>query len=249
MGIGDTDDSRNAGEYVMKVAIMQPTYLPWLGYFNMMAQVDVFVLLDNVQFAKKSWQQRNRIKTAQGELMLTVPVLSAQRFHQKISETLINTESQFAKKHLKTIEFAYAKAPYLDTYLPQVRDLIGSGEDHLADFTGQLIRWFADTVGIETSIIRGSELAVTGEGTSLTVHQLTELGATVFIAAKGSRPYVSTEPAFAEAGIEVVFQDFHHPVYDQLHGPFISHLAALDALLNLGADHTRELIAGSSLSG
>ena len=74
---------------------MQPTYLPWLGYFNMMAQADVFVLLDNVQFAKKSWQQRNRIKTSQGELMLTVPVISAQRFDQQISETMINSESQF----------------------------------------------------------------------------------------------------------------------------------------------------------
>jgi len=225
----------------MKVAIMQPTYLPWLGYFNMMAQADVFVLLDNVQFAKKSWQQRNRIKTAQGELMLTVPVLSAQRFHQKISETLINTDSQFAKKHLKTIELAYAQAPYLDTHMPQMRDLIGSGEQHLAEFTERLIRWFAATVDIDTSIIRSSELAATGEGTSLTVHQLKELGADVFLAAEGSRPYVSTEPAFAEAGIEVIFQDYRHPVYEQLHGPFISHLAALDALLNLGANRTREL--------
>jgi len=243
MGFGTTDDSRHAGDYLMKVAIMQPTYLPWLGYFNMMAQADVFVLLDNVQFAKKSWQQRNRIKTQQGELMLTVPVLSAQRFHQRISETLVNTESQFAKKHLKTIQLAYAKAPHLDAHIDDVSALIASGETRLARFTGNLIRWFAQSVDIETPIIWGSELAATGEATTLTVDQLVELGADVFIAAEGSRPYVSAEPAFAAAGIDVVFQDYQHPVYEQLHGPFISHLSALDALLNIGAERTRELIA------
>jgi len=226
----------------MKVAIMQPTYLPWLGYFNMMVQADVFVLLDNVQFAKKSWQQRNRIKTQQGELMLTVPVLSAQRFHQRISETLVNTESQFAKKHLKTIQLAYARAPYLDAHIDDVSALIASGETHLARFTGNLIRWFAQTVGIETPIIWGSDLAATGDATALTVNQLVELGADAFIAAEGSRPYVSADPAFAEAGIDVVFQNYQHPVYEQLHGPFISHLSALDALLNVGAERTRELI-------
>jgi len=227
----------------MKVAIMQPTYLPWLGYFNMMAHADVFVLLDNVQFAKKSWQQRNRIKTQQGELMLTVPVLSAKRFHQLISETLVNTESQFAKKHLKTIQLAYAKAPHLDDHIDHMGALIASGETHLARFTGNLIRWFAQTVGIETPIIWGSDLTATGEATALTVNQLVELGADMFIAAEGSRPYVSAEPAFAAAGIDVVFQDYQHPVYEQLHGPFISHLSALDALLNVGAERTRQLIA------
>lgn len=226
----------------MKVAIMQPTYLPWLGYFNMISQADAFVLLDNVQFVKKSWQQRNRIKTAQGELMLTVPVLSAQRFHQQIAETLIDTRSQFARKHLKTIQLAYAKAPHLGDHIEEMGALLTSGEEHLARFTGSLIRWFAQEVGIGTEILWGSDLAATGDGTTLTVNQLAELGADVFIAAEGSRPYVSTEPAFAAAGIDVVFHGYHHPVYEQLHGPFISHLSALDALLNLGADRTRELI-------
>jgi len=228
----------------MKVAIMQPTYLPWLGYFNMMAQVDLFVLLDNVQFAKKSWQQRNRIKTSQGELMLTVPVISAQRFDQRISETIINSESQFAKKHVKSIELAYGKAPYATDHLSEVAELIMSGEDHLARFAGDLIRWFTRTVDIDTRIINASELHATGESTALTVNQLVELGADTFIAAEGSRPYVSAEPAFAQSGIEVVFQEYAHPVYEQLHGPFISHLAAIDALLNVGAERTRALIRG-----
>jgi hypothetical protein len=226
----------------MKAAIMQPTYLPWLGYFNMMMEADVFVLLDNVQFAKKSWQQRNRIKSQQGELMLTVPVVSANRFHQLITDTLINIDSQFAKKHVKTIQFSYAKASFADQYISDISQLIESGETHLSQFTESLIRWFAQTLELETRILRGSDLNANGSGTRLTVNQLTELGADVFIAAEGSRPYVGTEPAFAEAGIEVVFQDYQHPEYTQLHGTFISHLSAIDALLNVGAERTRELI-------
>ena len=223
---------------------MQPTYLPWLGYFNMMAQVDVFVLLDNVQFAKRSWQQRNRIKTPQGELMLTVPAITSQRFHQRISETMIDIDSGFAAKHVRTIERSYAKAPHAYSHMTEVIDLISTGESHLSRFTTQLIRWFSDTLEISTQIINGTDLQATGDKTKLTVNQLIELGADTYIAAEGSRPYVSAESAFAEAGIEVVYQDYVHPVYEQLYGPFISHLSTLDALMNVGAEKTRALING-----
>jgi len=231
----------------MIVATMQPTYLPWLGYFNMMAQADVFVLLDNVQFAKRSWQQRNRIKTQQGELMLTVPVLSAHKFHQRMSETLIDTDSRFGTKHAKTIERSYSKAPYARHHMSEVLDLVSSGEGNLAQFNEAIISWLALTLEIDTRIIRGSDLQATGDKTQLTVNQLTEIGADTYFAAAGSRPYVSTEPAFSESGIKVIFQDFQHPVYEQLHGPFISHLASIDALFNLGADQTRNLIDGRSI--
>ena len=226
----------------MKVATMQPTYLPWLGYFNMMAQADVFVLLDNVQFSKGGWQQRNRIKTPQGELMLTVPIQTSQRLHQRIFETVIDTRSNFAAKHTKTMEQAYSKAKHAESHMPQLVDLINSGEDHLSLFTGQIIRWFAKILNIDTEIVNASDLKATGKKTLLTVDQLIELGADTYIAAEGSRPYVSVEPAFARAGIDVVFQNYVHPVYEQLHGPFISHLSAVDALLNVGAERTRALI-------
>lgn len=221
---------------------MQPTYLPWLGYFDMMAKADTFVLLDNVQFAKKSWQQRNRIKTSNGELMLTVPVISAGRFDQRICDTRINMQSPFVKKHCKTLELAYSEASDAYPYLSDITALIGSGEEFLASFNERIIRWFASTIGLETTIVRGSDLAATGQGTALTVNQLQELGADTFIAAEGSRPYVSAEPAFAAAQINVDFHQFQHPVYPQLHGAFVSHLSAVDALLNLGVERTRGLI-------
>jgi hypothetical protein len=202
----------------------------------MMSQVDVFVLLDNVQFEKKSWQQRNRIKTAQGELLLTLPVLSAGRFHQTIVDTQIAVSTPFAAKHIKSLQTAYAKAAHLDEYLPQLSDLIGSGESSLATFNESIIRWMAHRLGITTRIIRGSDLESTGRGTQLTVAQLCELGATRFLAAAGSRPYVSAEPAFAAHGIDVIYHSYHHPEYPQLHGPFVPYLSAVDALLNIGPD-------------
>jgi WbqC-like protein family len=230
----------------MRVAIMQPTYLPWLGYFDMMARVDTFVLLDNVQFEKKSWQQRNRIKTSQGELLLTVPVLSAGRFDQLIADTDIDVASRFATKHVKSIRAAYAKAPHLDDHLPELAELIESGEPSLATFNESVIRWMAKQLGVTTRIIRGTELTAEGRGTELTVAQLLELGATSFLAAAGSRPYVSAEPAFAEHGIDVEFHEYVHPEYPQLHGSFLPYLAAVDALLNVGADAARRLIADDS---
>jgi hypothetical protein len=225
----------------MRVAIMQPTYLPWLGYFDMMARVDTFVLLDNVQFEKKSWQQRNRIKTAQGELLLSVPVLSAGRFDQHICDTRIDVASRFATKHVKSIAAAYAKAPCAGEYLSGLSALIESGEPSLAAFNESLIRWTAVQLGLPTQIIRGTQLSAEGRGTQLTVAQLRELGATYFLAAGGSRPYVSVEPGFAAHGIAVEYHAYAPPEYPQLHGPFLPYLSAVDALLNVGPG-TRALL-------
>ena len=221
---------------------MQPTYLPWLGYFDMISRSDCFVLLDNVQFEKKSWQQRNRIKTGTGELMLTVPVLSAGRFEQRIMETEIDVRSPFATKHVKSMTTAYAKAPHLRDLLSGLSSLLQSGETSLALFNESLIRWIASALSITTPIIRASKLQASGRGTELTVAQLQELGATTFLAAAGSRPYVSAEHGFAQHGIDVEFHNYEHPVYPQLHEPFISHLSAVDALFNLGSDQAAALV-------
>lgn len=227
----------------MKVGIMQPTYLPWLGYFDMMSRVDVFVLLDNVQFEKKSWQQRNRIKTANGELMLSVPVKTAGRFHQQINEVEIDHSTRFHDKHVKSIEAAYRKAPFFRDNFAAIATLISSEEVRLGRFNEALIRFLAERLGVTTPIVVGSELAATGSSTELTVNQCLELGATSFLAAAGSRPYVSAEPRFAEHGIAVEFHEYEHPRYPQLHGPFLPYMAAVDAIFNVGPE------AGALLTG
>jgi hypothetical protein len=219
---------------------MQPTYLPWLGYFDMMARVDTFVLLDNVQFEKASWQQRNRIKTAQGELMLTVPIRKGP-VDRLIADTEINTETRFANTHAKSLQTAYGKAPFASDYLPELTSLVKSGPPMLGAFNESLIRWIAAQLGLTTRIIRGSDLAATGRRTELTVAQCLELGASDYLAAGGSREYTSQEPGFAQHGIAVEYHSYVHPTYEQLHGPFIPFLSAVDALLNVGSA-TRQLL-------
>lgn len=229
----------------MRVAIMQPTFMPWLGYFDMMNSVDLFMFLDNVQFEKKSWQNRNRIKGSQGELMLTVPVRSAGRFTQLISETEIAFESNFARKHLNSISFSYSRAPKFDEVFPQVREVYRQDLTLLADFNLRIIEVLREMLGVSTPLLRTSELSAEGRSTELTVRQLREVGASEFLAAPGSRSYVEMERGFEKYGIRVLFHEYKHPSYPQLGSSFTSHLSALDLVLHTGRDSARVLREGS----
>ncbi len=113
----------------MKVAIAQPTYLPWLGYFDLLDQVDKFVLLDTVQFEKQSWQQRNRIKTPTGLMWLTVPVVFRGRLGQRIVDVEIR-EPEFCRDHLRAVELNYRRAPFFGDYYPAFCELLGTASRH-----------------------------------------------------------------------------------------------------------------------
>lgn len=225
----------------MRVAIMQPTYLPWLGYFDMMNSVDMFVLLDNVQFEKKSWQQRNRIRSRRGELLLTIPVRTSGRFEQEIREVEIDPSTGFTRKHIRSIASSYQRAPHVDETLPQLAALIEKTSLPLSAFNEALIRCMADILQVPTMIVNGSSLKATGNRTQLTVNQCLELGADHFLAAEGSRSYISEETAFAKHGIAVEYHHFVHPTYPQLYGDFIPNLSAIDLILNCGRDAVRYL--------
>ena len=221
------------------VGIMQPTYLPWLGYFDMMSRVDIFVLLDNVQFQKKSWQQRNRIRSPKGELLLTVPVRTSGRFEQEIREVEIDPSTGFARKHIRSIASNYQRAPYVDETLPQLAALIEKNSLPLSGFNEALIRFMAEILQVSTVIINASSLLASGKRTQLTVNQCLELGADQFLAAEGSRPYISKEKAFDKHGIVVEYHNFVHPNYPQLYGNFIPNLSAIDLILNCGRNAVR----------
>jgi len=213
---------------------MQPTYLPWLGYFHMMSQVDTFLLLDTVQFEKKSWQQRNRIRGADGEILLTVPVRTAGRFDQLIMDVEIDESVNFPRKHLKTIELNYQRSVHSKEFLNDLIPLIKDTSVTLGEYNARLISHLASALGLSVNILLASELSSTGRSTELTVRQCVELGASHFLAAGGSYEYVSREPGFAENGIRVEFHDYTPEPYAQMYPGFIPYLSALDALLCLG---------------
>ncbi len=220
----------------MKIAIAQPTYLPWLGYFDLLDQVDKFVLLDSVQFEKQSWQQRNRIKTPTGLLWLTVPVVFRGRLGQRIVDVEIR-ETEFWRDHLRAVELNYHRAPFFGAYYTAWSELLGSASSgmRLADFNIRLFRWLAEALGIKTHVVRSSELAVDGKRTQLLAEICSLLGATTYISPLGSADYLLQElPVLTGRGVNVVFQHYEHPLYRQLFPPFQSHASVLDLLFNEG---------------
>lgn len=219
----------------MNIAIAQPTYLPWLGYFDLLDQADQFVFLDSVQFEKRSWQQRNRIKTPTGLQWLTVPVISRGKREQRIVDVEIGAE--FWRDHLRSIEMNYRRAPFFERYYGVLSDLMRSAasSSNLATLTIHLLRWFAEVMGIGTPTLRSSELPVQGKRTELLAEICGSLGATTYLSALGSAEYLVNElPVMTERGIEVAFQHYQHPEYSQLFPPFQPYASALDLLFNEG---------------
>ncbi len=220
----------------MKIAIAQPTYLPWLGYFDLLDQVDKFVLLDTVQFEKQSWQQRNRIKTPTGLLWLTVPVAFRGRLGQRIVDVEIR-EAEFWRDHLRAVELNYRRAPFFGDYYPAWSELLRTASSglHLAELNISLFRWLAEALGIKTPIVRSSELAVDGKRTRLLAEVCSSLGAITYISPLGSADYLLNELSIlTDRGVNVVFQHYEHPLYRQLFPPFQSHASVLDLLFNEG---------------
>jgi hypothetical protein len=233
----------------VKIAIAQPTYLPWLGYFDLVDQVDKFVLLDTVQFEKQSWQQRNRIKTPTGLQWLTVPVVFRGRLGQSIVDVEIR-EAEFWRDHLRAIELNYRRSPFFDRYFPALNELLrtASPGPRLADVTISLFRWLLETLGVTTPILRSSELAVSGKRTQLLAEICGLLGATTYISPLGSAVYLLNElPILTDRGIDVVFQHYEHPQYRQMFPPFEAQASVLDLLFNEG-ENSLSIIRGGRRS-
>jgi hypothetical protein len=223
-------------EHAVKIAIAQPTYLPWLGYFDLLDQVDKFVLLDTVQFEKQSWQQRNRIKTPTGLLWLTVPVIFRGRLGQRIVDVEIR-EADFWRDHLRAVELNYRRAPFFDEHYPALSELLrrASSGLRLAELTITLFLWLAKTLGIKTPVARSSELAVDGKRTNLLAEICNLSGATTYVSPLGSADYLLNElPILSGRGVNAVFQHYEHPAYRQLFPPFHAHASVLDLLFNEG---------------
>ncbi|MCK5082503.1 MAG: WbqC family protein [Candidatus Omnitrophica bacterium] len=225
-------------------AIMQPTYLPWLGYFDLMDQSDVFVFLDSVQFDKRSWQQRNRIKCPNGEQMLTVPVLTKGLFRQKIFEARIDPDSNFADSHIRSIQLNYAKAKYFPQYFGQLEAILKKRQTLLVDLNMDLISWFKEVLGIKAQTIRSSSLNILGKKADLLANICKELNIEHYLSPAGSGGYIGEDNVFDEYGIRLSYQNYEPVLYRQLYGEFIPYLSVLDLLFNEGEQSLAVIRAG-----
>ena len=220
----------------MKVVILQPSYIPWRGYFDQIYQADLFVFYDDVQYDKHGWRNRNKIKTAQGEHWLTIPV------HSKgvtegipIKDVRIDWSKKWTKKHLSSIRFAYAKAPYFKKHLSWLEDIYARRDEFLADFTIETTIELARILGIkDTKFMRSSSIAgISGSKTTRLIQILKKNGATHYLSGPSARDYLEEEK-FVEAKIELSFIEYDYPPYEQLHSPYNPYVTILDLLFMQG---------------
>ena len=215
------------------LAAHQPQYLPWLGYFDKLDRADVFVLLDNVQFKKNEWQNRNRIRTAEGWQWLTVPV--RHRFPQTIAEVEIDERVAWTRKHLQALKQNYGKAPYVDALLPQLEAALESPGSRLAPLNIGLVGLLAGILGIDTLTVLGSDVPARDDPNARLIDLCRALEADTYLSGAGANDYLDVD-AFAAAGIEVRFQSFDHPVYEQRYQPFEPFLSVVDLFMNCGRE-------------
>lgn len=217
----------------MVVTIHQPEHLPWLGFFDKVRQADVFVLLDHVQYRRRYFQNRNRVRGRDGEVWVTVPVKVKGRYDQPINAVEIDGSPRWAEQCWNTLSHCYGRAPFFAGHAPFFEALYHRPWRRLAELNETLIRYLLDALGIRVEIVRSSALEPTGRKGELMLEICRRLGATAYLSGISGRDYLD-RAQFAAAGIELTFQEFHHPVYRQLHEPFIPCLSAVDLLFTHG---------------
>jgi hypothetical protein len=220
----------------VRIGILQPSYLPWLGYFEQISRCDVFVFYDDVQYDRDGWRNRNRIKTRTGPQWLTVPIFLKFEDHPQLHRIKIDNSRPWRKKHLLSIEQNYAKAPFFRDYWGMFREVYDREWEYLADLNIHFTRLLTDCLGIrDKKFARSSELNIPGDRIDRLIAICRSFEADVFYEGAAGRNYIP-EKEFLDHGIRVEFQDYAHPVYRQQYGPFVPFLSVIDLLFNNGRD-------------
>lgn len=226
----------------MKVAILQPGYLPWLGFFEQMQRVERFIYLDDVQYTKQDWRNRNRIKTPDGPVWLTVPVRKAPT-GTPINEILIDHRQGWVDKHLRLLHHAYAKSTYFEFVMQDLRESLTRGHDRLQDLCIEVTALMCRMMNIETPTQLASTLRISEDDKTRRLVAICQaVGADSLYDGKAAADFIE-HFRFDEAGVELEFQDYRHPVYPQLWGEFLPYMSAIDVLFNCGP-HARDVMCG-----
>lgn len=214
----------------------QPTFLPWIGYFDLLDLSTEVVFLDDIQFAKRSWQQRNKIRSDKGLEWLTVPVKVKGRFNQKIGEVEIVPDAHFPQQCLKTIKEKYKRSAYFAEYYDEFSELFKNAHK-LCDLNIQIILWLSEKLGVEYGWCKSSELNVFGKKSELLVNICLQRGYSNYLSTAGSIDYLRDElHHFTEKKISVTLHNYYHPEYAQVYSPFIPYASIIDLLFNRGAE-------------
>ncbi|MCW4029153.1 MAG: WbqC family protein [Candidatus Bathyarchaeota archaeon] len=218
----------------MIVAGHQPNYLPWLGFFDKLRRCDVFIIEDNVQYEHQGFTNRNRIMTVDGVRWLTVPVEHA-KWPIRINEVRIanRAEPKWNSRHWLTLKHGYCKAPHWNDYADFFEETYMQEWTYLIDLNMHVIRGIMHFLGIDTPLVLSSKLGAKGKKSELIIAQCKKIGADTQLAGRGGKVYINDE-RFRQEGINLIFQEFKHPIYTQAHDGFVSNLSAVDYLFCVG---------------
>jgi hypothetical protein len=221
-----------------RVAILQSSYIPWKGYFDLIRKVDEFILYDDAQYTKRDWRNRNQIKTKDGLLWLSIPVEVKGKFTQAVKDVCISDPS-WAAQHFKTIAAVYARAPRFQEYRGRIEDLYrGATSTQLSAVNRRFIEGLADILGITTKLSWSMDYELPEGRVERLVALCKQAGATSYLSGPSARDYIAQDARlFADAGIEVGYIDYSsYPEYPQLYPPFEHHVSVIDLIVNAGPE-------------
>ena len=217
----------------MKAAILQSNYIPWKGYFDLMNSADVFIIYDEVQYTKNDWRNRNRIKTANGIIWLTIPVRQ-----NNLAQRIIDTEvvnNGWRKKHWNSIAMSYSKTPFFKKYNSQFEEIyLNSNETSLSKINYQFFLAINDILGIKTKLVWSHDLKLVEGKTERLVDLCQKVGASEYISGPAAKGYLEVDK-FLNKNINVSWMDYSgYPEYEQLNPPFEHYVSILDLIFNQG---------------
>ena len=227
-----------------KIAILQSNYIPWIGYFDIINTVDIFVIYDSVQYTKNDWRNRNQIKTANGLTWLTIPITTSKSSTQRISEAKI-ADSLWTKKHWKSIESSMAKAPFFEVFREDWLSWYQAANEleHIHDVNLLFLKGIRGQLGIKSEFLLDSDISYSGQTpTGKLVSICDSLGADTYITGPAGLNYLDKE-SFSERDIQIeVMQYGYYKAYKQNHGEFTHNVSVLDLLANVGAQSSQHLL-------
>lgn len=225
------------------VVIHQPDFAPYLGFFQRFLHADLYVVLDHVQFVNgtsRSWTHRDKIKTAEGERWLTIGIRKP-KLGTPINEVEMMPGTEWIERNLSLLHENYRKSPGWNEVFPVVEDLYSAQFDLLVDFNLHFLKGVMEMLDVQIPMVRSSLLEPSGSRNELLINLLQKVEADRYLSGSGARSYMQPE-LFEAAGIEVVWQKFDHPVYQQPFGDFMPFLSILDVLLNCGIAESRDIL-------
>ncbi|WP_252250248.1 WbqC family protein [Clostridium sp. ZBS13] len=231
----------------MILSAHQPAYLPWLGYFHKIAISDVFVILDEVQFEKNSFTNRNKIKTSNGTTWISVPMKMNGHIQKTINQMEIDNKFNWRAKHWKSLYLNYKKSPYFNLYSDFLEETYKKEWSNICDLTDHINRYLLNELGIKTKLCRQSDVNIKNKKQELILELCKKFESEIFVFGKMGENYVNVD-YFKDNKVNPYFQEYKHPTYIQHWGEFVPNLTIMDLLFNVNKDNVLEIIMNGNIT-